>query len=201
MKTRKYIVNIRFSGGDEVRATVEAVSRKEAIKMVKESEQYKAFLLNHFGESIVEETIEPVRYKPKDNTITLTNAPDKEQWYYVDHHTAGIRLEFRKGKFNTHQNVWQLHGKGKADPMQCATALREVADWLQEHFPDMVTEPRRPRFIPKQEGADPTRMPSMHDKVNCFFRLHTRYADFIRDGARERGVSQGAFIELLIDGE
>ena len=194
----RYNVTIRFSGGDEIRATVEAKYKHEALKKVESTEQYRTFYSNHYGETITETIVEAVITKPKDNDITITNAPNKEQWYYVDHHTAGIRLEFRKGKFNTHQNVWQLHGKGKADALECATALREIADWLQAYFPELVSEQPKPRLIPKEEGmADP----KDNGKVPCFFKLNAEYADELKRLAKEHGLSVPRYIERMIDNE
>ena len=196
----RYNVTIRFSGGDEIRATVEAKYKHEALKKVESTEQYRTFYSNHYGETITETIVEAVITKPKDNDITITNAPNKEQWYYVDHHTAGIRLEFKKGKFNTHQNVWQLHGKGKADALECATALREIADWLQAYFPELVSEPKRERHIPRQEGAKPGHE-TPHSKkgiVPCYYSLKPEVAEFIKNESKANGMTQGEFIEWMM---
>ena len=161
---------------------------------MKETRQYQDFVAEHFGERIVEKEVVPFRTKPKDNEIIITNVPYKEMWYMVDHKTAGIRLEFKKGKFNTHQNAFLLDGDREADAIECTTALREIGDWLQEYFPELVTE--KPNVIPKDEGM---REPSDSGKVPCFFQLNAEYADELKSRAKESGMSIPRYIERMID--
>lgn len=193
---KKFNVTIRFSGGDEVRAVVEAEHTSGAVRRVKETAEYINFVREHEGETVTEIKATPWQYKPKTNTITITNAPDKPYWYYIDHQEAGIRLEFKKGFFNTHQRVWRIEGKGHPKAEECATALREIADWLQAYFPEMVSEQPKPRLIPKEESVGE---PNSNGTVPCFFKLNKEVADYISEQAKARSMSRSRFVEWLVD--
>ena len=137
---KKYNITMKFSGGDEIFVTIEADNGGLALKKAKETNQYKSFVEEHFGEAIESTIVEPIRYKPKDNIFYLSDAPNKSKWYYVDCEATGIRLEFKKGKFDTYKTAWMLHGKTEIEPTECSTAVQEIRNWLQEYFPEMITE-------------------------------------------------------------
>ena len=137
---RKYSITLKMSGGDEIRAVAVGRTGNEALKTLKETDQYRQWMADHFGETIAEKTVVPYKWKPKDNDFKVTNSPHKRLWYMADHMEAGIRVEFKRGHFNDIQRVWLLDGgeKREQDPLAYATALRELADWLQEYFPEIV---------------------------------------------------------------
>lgn len=193
----RYKITITMSGGDELRANVNAHWDEGAMRKLRATEQYQNWMADHFGESVTDTKIEKVEFKPRTSRIVVSNAPDKAGWYQVEHSDPRIKVEFRKGRFNETQKVWVGDSTTTEDPLEYATALREIADWLQAYFPELVAEPRQQR--PMNEGAKPGKRPSERTgTVPCYFSLRPEYADFIKEQAKANGMSQGQFIEWML---
>jgi len=53
-------------------------------------------------------------------------------------YSSGIRIVFQKGKFNTTQQVYFEQNKGGIAPEELSTALKEIAEWLNENHSDLL---------------------------------------------------------------
>lgn len=195
---KKYNETIKFSGGDELCTTAEGRSGNQALKQVNESDEYQAFVSNHYGETIVSTEIIPVIYPPRYSDITLTNSPFKETWYCVEHNPTSIRVEFKKYHFNDMQNVWPPRNKKKPDPEILATVLKKINDWMWSYFPEMINEQPKLQLLPKNEGAKHGKQPNRKGTVPCFFSMNAEVAEFIKNEAKASGMTQGQFIERML---
>lgn len=184
-----YAVTVVFTDGNEVHARVEASGRSEACRMVLENEEYKRFAETA---AVVDMTIERERkeIKPWNNHLEVTNVPNKAGWYMAIDLKNNIKLEFKKGDFQK-QHAYPLRGDEftQTDALGMATAMREIADWLQEFFPELVgkkgVEPK------SNEGPNPE-----DRKYRSFFIRNKAYKR-IMDGAAKNDMSPSEYLEWL----
>lgn len=189
-----YAVTVVFADGNEVHARVEASGRSEARRRVLENEEYKTFAENC---PVVDMTIERERKEimPWNNHLEVTNVPNKKGWYMAIDLKNNIKLEFKKGDF-AKQHVYPLRSEGftQTDALNMDTAMREIADWLQEFFPELVGKKgtRPPR---SNEGPNPE-----DRKYRSFFIRNKAYKR-IMDEAAKNGMEPSEYLELLCSDE
>ena len=194
---RKNYVTIKFSGGDEYKTIQEGSHPDAILRWAKKAEEYKAFEAAHEGEAVISVEIKPVFHAPSDNSMRLTNTPNRDKWYYVDNEAAGIRFEFRKGHLNDMQRVWSLYEATEVDPKEFEAEVKEIVDWVSVNFPEMVTEPRKPWRFLSNEGTITDKKPNAKGKVACYYTINADVAEFIKAKANEMEIPQGKFIEMI----
>ena len=133
---KQYKIIIKLTSGDEVRAKVMARNRNDAVSRLKRNEEYADFLGNADIESM---EVIPVEIRPIDNErFAVTNVSNKQGWFVVCDLDHLIKVEFKKGHFNDMQRVYPV-GEGKPlDVLERDTAMREIADYLQKNFPELI---------------------------------------------------------------
>lgn len=131
---KRYNIVITFTDGNEVRARVEGRNENDALRRLKETEQYKSFAVSPIKSvNIVSIPIASIN----NERFAVTNITNKEGWYVVVDLDNRVKVEFKKGKFNEIQKV-EYYGKETPDPLTLATALREIGDFLQSNFPELI---------------------------------------------------------------
>lgn len=131
---KRFNVEITFTDGNIVRARVEGRNENDALKRIKSTEQYQAFAVS----AIDSVNIEAIPIASIDNErFAVTNITNKEGWYVVVDLDNRVKVEFKKGKFNETQQV-EYYGKETPDALALATALREIGDFMQQKFPELI---------------------------------------------------------------
>ena len=189
-----YAVTVVFADGNEVHARVEARDRNEARRRVLENEEYKTFAENC---PVVDMTIERERKEimPWNNHLEVTNVPNKKGWYMAIDLKNNIKLEFKKGDF-AKQNVYPLRGEEftQVDALNMATAMREIADWLQVFFPELVGN----------KGVKPPRSnegPNPEDRKYRSFFIRNKAYKWLMDEAAKNGMEPSEYLEWLCSDE
>ena len=133
---KRYRINIKLSNGDEVKSTVEARNKADAIKRLEQSPEFARFVGQN---EIVSMEVEPIPIEPIDNErFAVTTIDNKPGWYVVADLDNLIRVEWKKGMYNETQRVLHI-GNGKPlDAQQAATAMREIADCLIDNFRELI---------------------------------------------------------------
>lgn len=133
---KKYRINIKLSNGDEVKSTVEARNRADAMERLKKTPEFKRFIGSNV---IVSMEVDNIPIEPIDNErFAVTTIDNKPGWYLVADLDNMIKIEWKKGKYNETQRVLPI-GQGKQlDAQQAATAMREIADYLIANFKELL---------------------------------------------------------------
>ena len=131
---KRYYIEITFTDGNVVQARTLGRNKNDALKRVKETDQYKSFAVS----AIKSINIEAIPIASIDNErFAVTNITNKEGWYVVVDLDNRVKIEFKKGKFNETQQV-QYYGKETPDPLTIATALREIGEFMQSKFSELI---------------------------------------------------------------
>ena len=133
----RYYVKIFNEQYDEmIEARVDAKTPQEAIDRVIEQDKVKAIVEKWGGEAEVEchEIEDAVLDKER-----FILQPSKEPgWYVLTDEQLLITLRFRAGDYNGSQQVTMLDDKRIVDPMDIATSLRLMGDWMQKYSPELI---------------------------------------------------------------
>lgn len=133
----KFKLKIQLSNGDEVFAKVDARNENEALQKLKQSEQYKEFAQNN---DVVSLDVEKIPINPIEiKRYSIQAIQNKRGWCVCIDKEKGLRIEWKKGEYNEKQNI---HFSETLPPLESATALREIGEFLQTYFPEL-TEKRQ----------------------------------------------------------
>lgn len=133
---KKYEVEIHFVNGDKAQARVDARNRKDALRRVKETAQYKDFA-SQCGDILTASVEQEEREETIDTSrFVVSSVNGKEGWYVVADLENRIKVEFKKGHYNDMQKV-TCFGEG-TDALKEATALREIGEYMSEHFNELI---------------------------------------------------------------
>ena len=131
---KRYYIEITFTDGNVVQARTLGRNKNDALKKVKETDQYKSFAVS----AIKAINIEAIPIASIDNDrFAVTNITNKEGWYVVVDLDNRVKVEFKKGKFNETQKA-EFYGKETPDPLTIATALREIGEFMQSKFSELI---------------------------------------------------------------
>mgnify|MGYP003552613618 FL=1 len=131
---KRYYIEITFTDGNVVQARTLGRNKNDALKRVKETDQYKSFAVS----AIKAINIEAIPIASIDNErFAVTNITNKEGWYVVVDLDNRVKIEFKKGKFNETQQV-QYYGKETPDPLSIATASPEIGEFMQSKFSELI---------------------------------------------------------------
>ena len=133
---KRYSITILFKDGDRLEANVMARNQADAINRLKKSDEF----IEHFGSKIIVKTnIEPIPIVAIDNErFAVTTIDNKPGWYVAVDLDNFLKVEFKKGMYNETNSV-SIIGEGKnLSPLQAATALREIGEYLVKNFKELV---------------------------------------------------------------
>lgn len=133
---KRYYINIKFKNGDELQANVTARNQADAIRRLQNTPQF----VDNFGNLEIESTsITPIPIASIDNErFAVTNIQNKPGWYVVVDLDNLLKIEFKKGMYNETNTVSRI-GEGKElTPLQQATALREIGEFMFNNFKELI---------------------------------------------------------------
>lgn len=133
---KRYNITINFKNGDRLDANVMGRNQADALTRLKKSEQ---FIENFADEEIDKVSIQPIPIAAIDNErFAVTTIDNKPGWYVVVDLDNLLKVEFKKGKYNETNSV-SIIGEGKElSPLQAATALREIGEYMFKNFKELI---------------------------------------------------------------
>lgn len=133
---KRYHIHINFKNGDELDANVTARNQADAIKRLQNTPQF----VENFGNVAIEKmSVTPIPIASIDNErFAVTNIPNKPGWYAAVDLDNLLKVEFKRGKYNDTNTISHI-GEGKQlTPLQQATALREIGEFLFNNFKELI---------------------------------------------------------------
>lgn len=133
---KRYYINIKFNNGDELQANVTARNQADAIKRLQNTPQF----VDNFGNLEIESTsITPIPIASIDNErFAVTNIQNKPGWYVVVDLDNLLKIEFKKGMYNETNTVSHIGEGKKLTPLEQATALREIGEFMFNNFKELI---------------------------------------------------------------
>lgn len=133
----RYYVKIFNERADEmIEARVDAKTLQEAIDRVIEQDNVKAIVEKWGGEAEVE--CHEIEDAVLDKGRFLLQPSKEEGWYVLTDTELLITLRFRAGDFNGSQKVTHLDDSRISNPMDIATSLRLMGDWMQKYHRELI---------------------------------------------------------------
>lgn len=137
----RYYVKLFNERADEmIEARVDAKNEKEAIECVFHNPEALKVILSWNLQDIKQECypIEDAMFD-KERKDRFVLQPSKEEgWYVLTDTQLLITLRFRAGDFNGSQNVTHLDDSRITNPMDIATSLRLMGDWIQKYHRELI---------------------------------------------------------------
>ena len=133
----RYYVKIYNEKADEmIEARVDAKTEDEAILRVMQQDKVKAIVEKWGGEAELECHLIEDAVLDKDR---FSLQPSKEEgWYVLTDEQLLITLRFRAGDYNGSQNVKMIDESRVKDPMDIATSLRLMGDWMLKYHKELI---------------------------------------------------------------
>ena len=133
----RYYVKIYNEKADEmIEARVDAKTEDEAILRVMQQDKVKAIVEKWGGEAELECHLIEDAVLDKDR---FSLQPSKEEgWYVLTDEQLLITLRFRAGDYNGSQNVKMIDESRVKDPMDIATSLRLMGDWILKYHKELI---------------------------------------------------------------
>ena len=133
----RYYVKIYNEKADEmIEARVDAKTEDEAILRVMQQDKVKAIVEKWGGEAELECHLIEDAVLDKDRSVLQ---PSKEEgWYVLTDRELLIMLRFRAGDYNGSQQVKMIDESRVKDPMDIATSLRLMGDWMLKYHKELI---------------------------------------------------------------
>lgn len=132
----RYRIEITFVYGDRIEARVDARNRKDAMRRLMDSEAFKDFA-SQCGDVLTSSVEQEDREESIDESrFVVTSMHGRDGWYVVADLENRIKVEFKKGHYNDMQKV--TYFGGDTDALTQATALREIGEYMSEHFNELI---------------------------------------------------------------
>lgn len=133
----RYYVKIFNERADEmIEARVDAKTEDEAILRVMQQDKVKAIVEKWGGEAELECHLIEDAVLDKDRFLLQ---PSKEEgWYVLTDEQLLITLRFRAGDYNGSQQVKMIDESRVKDPMDIATSLRLMGDWMLKYHKELI---------------------------------------------------------------
>lgn len=133
---KRYRINIKLSNGDEVKPTVMARNQADALRRLKQTPEVIKFI---GGNEIVSSDIILIPIEPIDNKrFAVTTINNKPGWYVVADFDNFTKIEWKKGMYNETQRVLPIGNSKPLDAQKAATVMREIGEYLQKHFNELL---------------------------------------------------------------
>jgi hypothetical protein len=122
-----------------VEARVDARTPEEAIDKVMQQPPVQEIMKNKWGrDAEIEVEVEPIEDAVLDKERFVLQPSKEEGWYVLTDTELLITLRFRAGDFNGSQKVTMIDEHRVADPMDIATSLRLMGDWMLKHHKELI---------------------------------------------------------------
>lgn len=133
----RYYVKIYNERADEmIEVLVEADSEKEAID--KTFSLKKAQEMMKDWDDVTEIKCHPIEDAVLDKDRFLLQPSKEDGWYVLTDTQLLITLRFRAGDFNGSQKVTHLDDSRITNPLDIATSLRLMGDWIQKYHRELI---------------------------------------------------------------
>lgn len=122
-----------------VEARVDARTPEEAIDRVLQLPQVQETVKTKWGvDAEIEVEVEPIEDAVLDKDRFVLQPSKEDGWYVLTDTQLLITLRFRAGDFNGSQKVTHLDDSRISDPMDIATSLRLMGDWMQRYHRELI---------------------------------------------------------------
>lgn len=133
---KNYEIKIMLSDGNKIEAKVTARNESDAMRRLRQQPEVAEFFCNA---EIVSKEIEPIPIEPIDNErFGVTTIENKPGWYVIADLDNGVKIEWKKGRYNDTNRALPISGTLPADPMKMATILREIGEYLANNFKELI---------------------------------------------------------------
>lgn len=133
---KKYKVLLTLSNGDKIEAKVDAHNQAHALERIENTEQVVEFVGNEQITNIQIETCDDIESVPN-----FVLQPSKTAgWYVLTDPESTLCAIFQGGKFNDTVEIKPIDDDVILDytPTGLATILRQMSDYLQKNYPDLI---------------------------------------------------------------
>ena len=133
----RYYVKIYNEKADEmIEARVDAKTEDEAILRVMQQDKVKAIVEKWGGEAELE--CHEIEDAVLDKDRFVLQPSKEEGWYVLTDRELLIMLRFRAGDYNGSQQVKMIDESRVKDPMEIATSLRLMGDWMLMYHKELI---------------------------------------------------------------
>lgn len=133
----QYKVVVTFNDGDQVQGKVAAWNQSDALARLMGNEQVLEFAGRHQDVKSVE--VEFIgEYKDVENDperFVLTQSNEREKWWVAADRKTNMVFLFEEGDF---PDSLQYKPLERMSPLESATAVRELGDWLRLYHGDVL---------------------------------------------------------------
>lgn len=136
---RYYVKLVNERADEMIEARVDARTPEEAIDKVMQQPPVKEIVKNKWGrDAEIEVEVEPIKDAALEDDRFLLQPSKEEGWYVLTDTELLITLRFRAGDFNGSQKVTHLDDSRINNPMDIATSLRLMGDWIQKYHRELI---------------------------------------------------------------
>lgn len=133
----RFYVKIFNERADEmIEARVDAQTEAEAILRAMHQDKVKAIVEKWGGEAEVE--CHEIEDAVLDKERFLLQPSKEPGWYVLTDEQLLITLRFRAGDYNGSQQVKMIDESLVKDPMDIATSLRLMGDWMLKYHKELI---------------------------------------------------------------
>lgn len=136
---KQYKVVIVFNDGDEINAKVAAWNQTDALQRIMSNKQATEFITSHDDVKNVDITcLGEYKDIPDDpQRFVLSPSQEREGWVVAADRKTNMVFIFMEGVFPDSVEYKPLEDM---TPLDCATAVRELGDWLRLYHADILEE-------------------------------------------------------------
>ena len=136
---KQYKVVIVFNDGDEINAKVAAWNQTDALQRIMSNKQATEFITSHDDVKNVDITcLGEYKDRPDDpQRFVLSPSQEREGWVVAADRKTNMVFIFMEGAFRESVEYKPLDDM---TPLDAATALRELGDWLRLYHADILEE-------------------------------------------------------------
>ena len=134
----RYYVKIYNEKADEmIEARVDAKTPEEAIDILMKQDKVTDIVRDKWGGEAEVECHE-IEDAVLDKDRFVLQPSKEEGWYVLTDEQLLITLRFRAGDYNGSQNVKMIDESRVKDPMDIATSLRLMGDWILKYHKELI---------------------------------------------------------------
>ena len=135
----QYKVIITFNDGDQIQSKVAAWNQSDALQRIMTNEQAAEFIASHDDVKNVDISyIGEYKDVPDDpQRFVLSPSQERDGWLVAADRKTNMVFIFMEGGFPDSVEYKPLEDMS---PLDCATAVRELGDWLRLYHPDVLED-------------------------------------------------------------
>lgn len=136
---KQYQVIITFNDGDQIQSKVAAWNQSDALQRIMSNKQATEFITSHDDVKNVDiACLGEYKDRPDDpQRFVLSPSKEREGWVVAADRKTNMVFIFMEGVFPDSVEYKPLEDM---TPLDCATAVRELGDWLRLYHADILEE-------------------------------------------------------------